>query len=63
METVFASLVSDGNLDFTNIPARPNPSLTITDDDAEPGGAISGYKIKSPSARRVRTKSTLVATY
>ena len=31
--TVFASLVSDGNLDFTNIPARLNPSLTITDDD------------------------------
>ena len=49
--TVFASLVSDGNLDFTNIPARPNPSLTITDDDAEPGGAISGYKIKSSSDR------------
>ena len=51
---VFASLVSDGNLDFTNIPARPNPSLTITDDDGEPGGAIScraisGYKIKSSS--------------
>ena len=50
---VFASLVSDGNLDFTNIPARPNPSLTITD-DGEPGGAIScraisGYKIKSSS--------------
>ena len=34
--TVFASLVSDGNLDFTNIPARPNPSLTITDDDGVP---------------------------
>ena len=52
--TVFATLVSDGNLDFTNIPARPNPSLTITDDDGEPGGAIScraisDYKIKSSS--------------
>ena len=35
--TVFASLESDGNLDFTNIPARPNPSLTITDDDGMKG--------------------------
>ena len=59
--TVFASRVSDGNLDFTNIPARPNPSLTITDDDGEPGGVSSDGR-GAAMARWVRGLSGRINT-
>ena len=53
--SVFASRVSDGNLDFTNIPARPNPSLTITDDDADFSGRSDDHRHVGSPLRGSRT--------